>query len=132
MRIIYCILGFITLGLGIIGIVLPIIPTVPFLLLTSFFFSKSSKRFNDWFTNSKIYKRYLEGFVKNKIMTLKSEIMLLAFVTSLLVLAMWKVNNIYMSICLTILIIFKYLYFIFCIETVSKEEYLNRRGLNAW
>lgn len=131
MRIIYCILGFITLGLGIIGIVLPIIPTVPFLLLTSFFFSKSSKRFNDWFTNSKIYKRYLEGFVKNKIMTLKSEIMLLAFVTSLLVLAMWKVNNIYMSICLTILIIFKYLYFIFCIETVSKEEYLNRRGLNA-
>ncbi len=131
MRIIYCILGFITLGLGIIGVVLPIIPTVPFLLLTSFFFSKSSKRFNDWFTNSKIYKRYLEGFVKNKIMTLKSEIMLLAFVTSLLVLAMWKVNNIYMSICLTILIIFKYLYFIFCIETVSKEEYLNRRGLNA-
>ncbi len=131
MRIIYCILGFITLGLGIIGIVLPIIPTVPFLLLTSFFFSKGSKRFNDWFTNSKIYKRYLEGFVKNKIMTLKSEIMLLAFVTSLLVFAMWKVNNIYMSICLIILIIFKYLYFIFCIETVSKEEYLNRRGLNA-
>lgn len=131
MRIIYCILGFITLGLGIIGVVLPIIPTVPFLLLTSFFFSKSSKRFNDWFTNSKIYKRYLEGFVKNKIMTLKSEIMLLAFVTSLLVFAMWKVNNIYMSICLIILIIFKYLYFIFCIETVSKEEYLNRRGLNA-
>lgn len=131
MRIIYCILGFVTLGLGIIGIVLPIIPTVPFLLLTSFFFSKGSKRFNDWFTNSKIYKRYLEGFVKNKIMTLKSEIMLLAFVTSLLVLAMWKVNNIYMSVCLIILIIFKYLYFIFCIETVSKEEYLNRRGLNA-
>lgn len=131
MRIIYCILGFITLGLGIIGVVLPIIPTVPFLLLTSFFFSKGSKRFNDWFTNSKIYKRYLEGFVKNKIMTLKSEIMLLAFVTSLLVFAMWKVNNIYMSICLIILIIFKYLYFIFCIETVSKEEYLNRRGLNA-
>ena len=57
--------------------------------------------------------------------------MLLVFVTSLLVLAMWKVNNIYMSVCLIILIIFKYLYFIFCIETVSKEEYLNRRGLNA-
>ena len=83
MRIIYCILGFITLGLGIIGIVLPIIPTVPFLLLTSFFFSKGSKRFNDWFTNSKIYKRYLEGFVKNKIMTLKSEIMLLAINVSI-------------------------------------------------
>ncbi len=125
-RVIFCILGLISLILGCIGIVLPVIPTVPFLLLTSYFFSRGSKRFDNWFKNSKIYKKYLENFVKNKVMTLKGEILLLGLVTTILVTLMWRVNNIYMSICLLALIICKYLYFFLCIETVSKEEYLRR------
>jgi len=131
-RIIYCILGFIFLGLGCLGIFIPVLPTVPFLILTSFFFSRGSKKFDDWFHNTKIYKKHLENFQKNKVMTLKGEVLLLSFVTAMLVFAMRKVDNIYMSITLLILICVKYLYFIFCIKTVTKEEYKNLRGkLNA-
>lgn len=123
---IYIILGFITLGLGIVGIIIPILPTVPFLLCTSFFFSKSSDRFNNWFMNTKVYHKYLENFVKNKVMTLQGKIILLSLVSIMLFFAMWSVNSIAMSIVITILIICKYLYFMLCVETVSKEEYKTR------
>ena len=36
----YIALGFIALGLGIIGIILPVLPTTPFLLVTSYCFAK--------------------------------------------------------------------------------------------
>ena len=64
MKIIYVILGFISMGLGIAGSFLPGLPTVPFLLLASFFFARGSERFHRWFTQTKIYKNYLEQFEK--------------------------------------------------------------------
>ena len=59
LRLILMILGFISLSLGVIGVIIPILPTVPFLLLTSFCFVKSSEKFNNWFLNTKLYKKHL-------------------------------------------------------------------------
>lgn len=126
-KIIYIILGFICLGLGIVGIILPVLQTVPFLLCTSFFFSRGSTKFDNWFKSTNIYHKYLENFVKNKVMTLKGKVILLSLVSGMLFFAMWKVNSLAMSICITILIIIKYLYFILYVETVTKEEYIARR-----
>ncbi len=41
--------------LGIIGIVLPIMPTVPFLIVASWCFSRSSPRFHSWLNNHRIF-----------------------------------------------------------------------------
>ncbi|MCB1838802.1 MAG: YbaN family protein [Alphaproteobacteria bacterium] len=48
MQMILKILGFIFLALGIIGIVLPLLPTTPFLLLSAFCFARSSEKLHDW------------------------------------------------------------------------------------
>ncbi len=48
MRVFWFAVGTLALILGIIGIVLPLLPTVPFLLLAAFSFGKSSKRVEAW------------------------------------------------------------------------------------
>lgn len=56
-RLIFLILGFLCLGLGCVGVALPILPTVPFFLVTVFCFANSSKKLHDWFVGTDIYIR---------------------------------------------------------------------------
>ena len=67
-RILRMILGLICLGLGTIGIALPILPTVPFYMAAAFCFAKSSKRLHDWFLGTSLYRTHLESFVKDNSM----------------------------------------------------------------
>lgn len=122
MKVVLIILGFISMGIGIVGIVVPILPTTPFLLLASFFFAKGSKRFHDWFISTKIYKKYLESFVQSRAMTLKNKLTILLPVSCMLIITFIFVNNLYARLVLVILFIGKYLYFFTQIKTIAKEE----------
>ncbi|MGR3722781.1 YbaN family protein [Abyssibius alkaniclasticus] len=48
-------IGLVFTGFGLVGAVLPIIPTVPFLIVAAFAFSRSSKRFHNWLVNHRIF-----------------------------------------------------------------------------
>lgn len=110
--------GFLFIALGSIGIVLPILPTTPLYLLALGCFAKGSPRFNRWFTNTKLYRRHLESFVKSREMTLKTKIGILLPVTVMLTLAFIAVPVLPMRIVLVVLLACKYYYFIFRIRTV--------------
>ncbi len=70
----YFIGGTISLILGIIGIVLPILPTTPFLLLAAACYAKSSKKFYDWLLNNKILGAYIRNYIEGKGMPIKVKI----------------------------------------------------------
>ena len=58
-KILWLAAAFISMALGAIGVILPVLPTTPFLLLASFCFAKGSERFHKWFTKTKLYKKHL-------------------------------------------------------------------------
>lgn len=122
MRIIYVILGFIFTGLGALGVMLPILPTTPFLLLALACFTKGSKRFSDWFTGTKLYKNNIEDFVKERSMTLKNKVIILAFASSMLLIPLIVVDLLWVKLFIVFLIVYKYYYFIFKIKTKPKEQ----------
>ena len=118
-RIIWLILGFAAIGIGAVGVVLPVLPTTPFLLLASFCLAKGSERFHTWFTQTKLYKTHLDDFVKTRSMTLKSKFTILLPASAMLILAFIMMPNWYGRGFIIFLIIFKYVYFFTRIKTIA-------------
>lgn len=83
-KVLYVILGCFSVTLGAVGAVLPILPTVPFLLLAAYCFARSSQRLETWFKNTKLYKDNLEDYVAGKGMSRKAKIRIMCSVTLLM------------------------------------------------
>ena len=66
-------LAFVCVGLGAIGIVLPILPTTPLFIAAACLFAKGSEKFHKWFLNTMLYKKYIESAVKNGTMEKKAK-----------------------------------------------------------
>lgn len=122
MKIIYLMIGFLSFALGCVGIVLPVLPTTPFLLLAAVCFARGSSRIDRWFRQTKVYKNHLEGFIKKREMEWKTKAVILAFASTLLLIAFFMMENVYGRVFILGLILFKYYYFTCRIKTVKKRE----------
>ena len=118
----FIVLGCLSLGLGALGAVLPILPTVPFLMLAAFCFAKSSEKLHNWFISTKLYKKNLESFVQGKGMTMKTKIRIMVTVTILMSIGFIMMHAVPVGrIILGFVWIFHVLYFIFGIKTLKVE-----------
>jgi uncharacterized membrane protein YbaN (DUF454 family) len=116
-KILYIFIGCISLELGIIGVILPILPTVPFVLLAAFCFARSSERLDGWFKNTKLYR---ENNIKNG-MTKQAKIRIMCSVTILMSIGfiMMGLKGVVIgNIVLLIVWIFHMAYFTFGVKTV--------------
>ena len=114
----WLILAFVCFGFGAAGVILPVLPTTPFLLLASFCFAKGSKKFHLWFQSTKLYQKHLDGFVKERTMLLKTKVCILLPVSVMLICAMVLMENVFGRMFLIFFFFFKYTYFFTRIKTV--------------
>ena len=118
------IIGCIGVGLGALGVVLPILPTVPFLLLAAFCFARSSERLNNWFIGTKLYKNNLESYVKGEGMTRKTKIKIMVTVTVLMTIGFIMMDQVLVGrIVLACVWVFHVIYFVFGVKTIKKEKF---------
>ena len=75
METVLVVLGFISLILGIIGTLLPVVPTIPFLFVAYICFSKGSPRFRRWYYHSVFHKKYLQAVRFYRTVPLRYKIM---------------------------------------------------------
>lgn len=80
MKVICIILGYVALGLGVAGIILPLLPTTPFLLLAAALFFKGSPRLYEWLLNQKHLGPYIRNFREHKAIPLRAKIISVSLV----------------------------------------------------
>ncbi|WP_431087419.1 YbaN family protein [Paenibacillus sp. 8b26] len=118
MKPIYVTLGFLFLALGVIGVVVPLLPTTPFLLLAAFFFMRGSERIHQWFSNTSLYEKHLESFVQTRSLKLSTKITALGLASAMLITGFVLSPQVWAKAVIVLVILFKYYYFIFRIGTV--------------
>jgi uncharacterized membrane protein YbaN (DUF454 family) len=74
LKILYIVLGTICICLGILGILVPGLPTTPFVLLAAWFYFRSSEKLYNKLINHKILGKYISQFEKNKAITVRTKI----------------------------------------------------------
>ena len=119
---IYIILGCIGLILGAVGVIVPMLPAFPFLLLAAFGFARGSERLHSWFISTRLYKNNLETYVRGQGMTRRTKHRIIASVTVLIlismsILAIWELYWVW-SILIAVWA-FHILYFVFGVKTLE-------------
>ena len=121
-RTIYLVLGFICLGAGCVGVVLPLLPSFPFFVGTAFFFAKSSDRLHRWFRGTSLYKEHLEPFLNKKGMTVQTKIRIIVMVTILMTFGFIMMKNVPIGrIILAAVWLGHIVYFVFGVRNFEKK-----------
>lgn len=118
---VFLVLGTMSLGIGMIGVVIPILPTTPFLLMASFLYLRSSKRMYNWMLNHRIFGTYIYCYTKHRGVSQKAKHGTLIFLWATLILSMVAVSAWQITMILLVVGIVVSTHIIL-LKTLGKEE----------
>lgn len=79
-KMVLIILGLLSLGLGVVGIFVPLLPTTPLLLLSAWCFVRSSERLYEWLINNRYLGEYIRNFREHRAIPLRAKILSVALI----------------------------------------------------
>lgn len=83
-RYIFLTVGAVSFALGTAGIVLPMLPTVPFYMITLFCLARGSERFHRMFLESSLYQKTVGAYERDKALTLRTKLSILLSVSTIM------------------------------------------------
>lgn len=114
-------IAFLMMGAGAVGVVLPILPTVPFLMGALYCFARGSCKLEKWFRQTSLYQKHLEPFKDKKEMTRKAKLTVMLSMTLFMGIGFVMMDQVPVGrIILAAVWLFHVLYFTLGIKTVKK------------
>ncbi len=114
--------GFALVGIGVLGMFLPLLPTTVFFLLAGWCFARSSQKFHHWLHNNKLFGRYLRNYRKGGGMTVGSKIFSIVFLLfGISISVFFLTDNLYIRILLAAIAV-GVTWHLLAIKTISKDS----------
>ena len=98
----YIAFGFLAVTLAIVGVFIPGLPTVPFLLVALFCFERSFKKYHDMIMNNKYFGPVLQDYYSGKGLTSSVKIKAILFLSCGMIFSIYKIQNLHARIALAI------------------------------
>ncbi len=96
--------GTVSVFLGLLGIILPLLPTTPFLLLAAASYAKSSDKFYNWLITNRFFGNYIKNYREGKGIPLRVKITAISFLwTTILITAIFFIPVVAVKILLIII-----------------------------
>lgn len=121
-RILLIITGFVSFGIGVAGVILPVLPGGPFFIFAAYCFGKSSERIENRFKSTTFYKDYVIRIKENTGMTRREKIRINLIADAFIIFSVIYVDIIFVKVIIIILGLIKHYYFIKVIPTLTLEE----------
>lgn len=67
-------LGTVCVGLGVLGMFLPLLPTTVFLLMAAYCYSRSSERFHNWLLNNRLFGSYIKNYKSGQGISMRQKV----------------------------------------------------------
>jgi len=114
-------IGTLSLGLGILGIVLPLLPTTPFLLLSAACYAKSSKRHYHWFITIPWIGKNIKNYYEEKGITSKGKIISIGFLWASIIATMIIIQFNFILIFLLFIVLVSVTLHILSLKTIKSR-----------
>lgn len=102
-QILFLVLGSLSVLLGSIGILVPVLPTTPFLLLAAYFYLRSSKRLYEWLIHHRILGKYIYHYLEHKAVPLQTKIGAILILWASLIASMILIDKLFVGIILVVI-----------------------------
>jgi len=121
-NVIFIFVGVAAMLLGIIGVVVPVLLTTPFLLLALYCFARGSKKLNCWFRKTWVYKKYLSEYARTKSLMFKKKMTIQFCANGMMIVSLLLIGNTVLRVLLVACLIIHNWFFMFKIKICEPKK----------